>query len=166
MTVVADGVKNIGVEQIVKLVLTVMRLYLGAWMIINGLNHWLPIFPQPLGSFPQSNALLVVLIESGLFSLVKAIEVVGGVFLVLGWFVPLALVMLLPVSIVVFYNDAILKQRWNRIFYMGTGCMYSNLILMAWYVRYYLPMMTFKTELGSLQDLKKLPSIFSSKDVG
>ena len=51
-------------------------------MLVNGLNHWLRIFPQPLGSTPEDSALLVTLIQTGLFGVVKAVEVVGGVLLI------------------------------------------------------------------------------------
>jgi uncharacterized membrane protein YphA (DoxX/SURF4 family) len=163
MALLVGGIKH-NAGRVGALLMTLGRLYLGAWMIINGLNHWLPIFPQPLGSFPKSSSLLIVLIESGLFGLVKAVEVVGGVMLVSGRFVPLALVMLLPVSTVVFYNDAVLQLRWNRIFYMGTGCLYLNLILMLGYLRYYLPMLSYQSDLGTIQDLKKLPAIFRADD--
>lgn len=141
-----------------ELLLAIARLQLGAWMIVNGLNHWLPIFPQPLGSTPLAQQLLVALIESNLFSLVKLIEVAGGVLLIFNLYVPLALVMLLPVSIVVFYFDAVLQLRWNRVLYMGVLCMYLNIILLFAYLRYYFPMLTPTSHIGSWADLKRLPA--------
>jgi uncharacterized membrane protein YphA (DoxX/SURF4 family) len=158
------GMPSVG--RVVWLAMSAMRLLLGAWMVINGLNHWLPIFPQPMGSFPLSNQLIVTLIETGLFGLVKAVELVGGIMLIADRFVPLALVLLLPMSVVVFYNDAVLQHRWDRVIYMGVDCFYMNVILMLGYIRYYLPMMTFKSELGTLQDLKKLPTIFQAPKTG
>ncbi|OYU41939.1 MAG: hypothetical protein CFE44_26905, partial [Burkholderiales bacterium PBB4] len=50
-----------------RLTLHAMRLYLGAWMVINGLNHWLPIFPQPFGGNPLSQLYLTSLVDTGLF---------------------------------------------------------------------------------------------------
>lgn len=139
-----------------ELLVTLARLQLGGWMIVNGLNHWLPIFPQPLGSAPLAQQLLVALIESGLFGVVKAIEVIGGVLLVFDLYVPLALVALLPVSVVVYYFNAILQQRWNQLLYMGVMCFYLNVILMAAYLRYYLPMLAPRSPCGSWHDLKRL----------
>jgi uncharacterized membrane protein YphA (DoxX/SURF4 family) len=140
-----------------ELLLTAARLQLGAWMIVNGLNHWLPIFPQPLGSTVDSQRLLVALIESGLFDLVKAVEVVGGILLILNLYVPLALLMLLPISIVVYYFDAVLQQRWNRILYMGVLCFYINLALLVAYVRYYFPMLTPWSQPGTWRDVAGIP---------
>jgi hypothetical protein len=100
----------------------------------------------------------VALIESNLFSLVKVIEVIGGVLLIFNLYVPLALVMLLPVSIVVFYFDAVLQLRWNRILYMGVLCMYLNIILLFAYLRYYFPILTPTSSIGSWRDLARLPA--------
>jgi uncharacterized membrane protein YphA (DoxX/SURF4 family) len=144
------------------LLLTLARILLGAWMVVNGLNHFLPIFPQPLGSFPKSSELQIALIESGLFDVVKSVEVLGGAMLILNRFVPLALVLLMPVSTVVYYNDAVLQHRWNRLLYMGTGCFYLNIILLVAYSRHYLPMLSFRADFCRLSDLKRLSEIFKS----
>ncbi|MGD9843075.1 MAG: DoxX family protein [Steroidobacteraceae bacterium] len=154
------------VELVVKLVLTGMRLLLGAWMFLQGLNHFIHLYPQPMGSWPQASALLVTLIDTGLFDVVKMVEIVGGVLLLTGWFVPLALVILMPISTVVFYNDAVLQHRIARVFYLGTGCMYMNVILLVAYIRYYIPMMSCHSSLGHVRDFKKLPEIFRADSGG
>jgi uncharacterized membrane protein YphA (DoxX/SURF4 family) len=141
-----------------ELLITVARLQLGGWMIVNGLNHWLPIFPQPMGSAPRAQHLLVGLIESGLFGLVKIVEVIGGVLLIFNLYVPLALVILLPISVIVYYFNAVLQLRWSQILYMGTLCLYLNVILMFAYLRYYLQMLTPWSEIGSWRDLAEIPS--------
>lgn len=146
---------------VVNLVLVAARILLGAWMIINGLNHFTPIFPQPLGGNTDSATLMVTLIESGLFGVVKVIEIIGGLLLIFNRFVPLALVMLLPVSAVVYYNAAVLSGRWSLIFYMGTGCFYLNLLVMCGYLKHYLPMLRANAEMGSLSEFRELPSIFN-----
>ena len=55
-----------------------VRLLFAAWMIPAGLNHFVPLFPQPMGTQPLSNELVVALIDSHLFDLVKAVELVVG----------------------------------------------------------------------------------------
>ena len=147
-----------------ELIITAMRLQLGAWMIVNGLNHWLPIFPQPMGSSPDAQRLLVGLIESGLFDLVKAAELVGGVLLILDLYVPFALVILLPISVVVFYFNAILQQRWNQVLYMGVLCMYFNIALLLAYIHYYLPMLAPRSRNSSWRDLAKIPAALTGRD--
>lgn len=146
-----DGITNI--------LLAAGRILLGAWMVVNGLNHWFPIFPQPISPIPHSSALMVVLIESGLFGLVKVVEVIGGVMLLINRFVPLALVALLPVSAIIYYNAAVLHGKWNWLFYMGNDCLYLNLLVMCGYLKHYLPMLRPDAEMGSLRDFKQLPSV-------
>ena len=52
-------------------VVTLMRLFLGAWMIVSGYSYWAPHFglppgfPQPLGTLEPSNQMLVTMIEIG-----------------------------------------------------------------------------------------------------
>jgi len=154
-----------------RLTLTLMRLTLGAWMINSGLSHWLtnwgfpPIFPQPLGSLPASNQMLVTLIETGVFDVVKACELLAGVLLLLDLFVPFALAMTLPISFMVFYNAIVLNLRYSLIFStsMSVLCLYMNVILILAYLRYYLPMLSCRASLGSLEDFKQLPTVFASR---
>jgi uncharacterized membrane protein YphA (DoxX/SURF4 family) len=149
------------VRKIVVYSITVLRLWLGAWMVVNGLNYWLPIFPQPLGSQPLASQLLVTMIETGMFDVAKAVEVIGGLLLLAGRFIPLALAMLLPVSAIVFFNGGILQDRldvfWFRgLPYMGTMTLYINLILIFAHIRYYLPIFTQRTQPGHISDWKEL----------
>ena len=122
-----------------------LRLGFAAWLIPAGLNHFFPLFPQPLGNQPESTALIVALIDTGLFTLVKAVELFAGLCLLFGWRVPLALVLQLPVSFNVWYWDVPL-QGWDSISaYYGWGVLGANVLLMlAWY-HSYLPLLTPKT---------------------
>ncbi len=147
-----------------RLVLTIMRLYLGAWMVINGLNHWLPIFPQPYGGTEMSQLFITSLADTGLFGIAKAIEVIGGFLLIFNLFTPLALAILLPVSAMVYFNATYLTGRWFTVWtdngiYMGTVCLYFNLILMIPYFRYYVPMLSMRSSVGSFSDLGLLSRI-------
>lgn len=149
-------------------VITFFRCMLGAWMIVNGVNHLLPmvglpnIYPQPLGTFHLSNVMLVSMIETGLFDYVKVAELLVGLCLVFNRFVPLALVIGLPLGLVVFYNSIALNLRFERIFsfYMAVWCTYMNVVLLLAYIKYYLPMLQYKAPVGKLKDLCLLRSIF------
>ncbi|MFU1945603.1 DoxX family protein [Bordetella avium] len=152
-----------------QLVIALMRLYLGAWMVVSGASYWLhqlgyqPIFPQPFGTLPASNKMLITLVEVGLFNLVKTLEIVGGLFLIGNIFVPLGLLILFPISGMVFYNAVFLNQRYEGIFsltYMGTLCLYMNVVLLLAYIKHYLPMLALNARSGSLSDIKRLPEIF------
>jgi hypothetical protein len=154
------------------LLITFFRTFLGGWMIVGGLNTVLPwfgfshIFPQPLGTLHLSNVMLVSMLETGLMNYVKVFEVIVGVCLVFNRFVPLALLIGLPIGLVVFYNSIALNYRYERLFsfYMSVWCVYMNIILCFAYIKYYIPMLRFKTPVGKLEDLKLLGTIFKSEE--
>ncbi|WP_240939391.1 DoxX family protein [Diaphorobacter sp. HDW4A] len=154
------------------LIITFFRLMLGAWMIVNGLNHLLPmwglpnIYPQPLGTLHLSNVMLVTMIETGLFDYVKVAELLVGLCLVFNRFVPLALVIALPLGLVVFYNSIVLNLRFERIFsfFMAVWCTYMNIVLLLAYIKYYIPMLQFKAPVGKIEDLRQIKNIFGSDE--
>lgn len=154
------------------LIITFFRCMLGAWMIVNGINHLLPmvglpnIYPQPLGTLHLSNVMLVSMIETGLFDYVKIAELLVGLCLVFNRFVPLALLIALPLSLVVFYNSIVLNLRFERVFsfYMAVWCTYMNIILILAYIRYYIPMLQYKAPVGKVEDLRLIGQIFKSDD--
>lgn len=166
-----NGLNNIKFDltTFCQLIISFFRLYLGAWMVVSGASYWLhqlgfqPIFPQPFGTLPDSSKMLITFVEIGMFDLVKTLEIVGGLFLICNVFVPLGLVILFPISGMVFYNAVFLNQRYDGLLsvtYMGTACLYMNVILLLAYIRYYLPLLSFNTTTGRLADLKRLPEIF------
>lgn len=164
----------LGADTAWKVGVTLARLFLGAWMVNSGFSYWAqklglpPAFPQPLGSLPLSNQMLVTMIEIGLFDFVKTIEILGGLCMIFGVLVPAATLVLLPVSAIVFFNAVVLNQRTDRLFdvtYMGVSCLYMNLFVALAYIRYYLPMLSLRSTPGSLGDLGRLPEILG-KDAG
>lgn len=153
-----------------RLIITFFRVFLGAWMIVSGWNHVGPllgfpyVFPQPLGNLHLSNVMMVSLIEVGLFDLVKILEVLAGICLLFNRFVPLAVAASLPVSYIVFHNSIVLNLRYERLFstYMSVWCLYMNIILCFAYLKNFLPLLKYKTDMGTLSDLKKVKSIFDN----
>ncbi len=82
-----------------KVVPTAARIFLGLVFTVFGLNfffHFLPTPPSP----PQAAAFAGALFGSGyFFPLLKSIEVVSGLLLLSGLFVPLALAVLAPIIV-------------------------------------------------------------------
>lgn len=95
--------------------LALMRGFLGLFLAANGLNfwfHWLPIDPP---ASEAANRLMDGLVFSGLFEVVKFVELGAGLLLLANRFVPLALVMMLPLTAVIVYVDMVLIgsiQTW------------------------------------------------------
>jgi predicted SnoaL-like aldol condensation-catalyzing enzyme len=76
-----------------------VQFFFGGWFLAHGLNHWLHFFPRPSGSSPISKELIDALNHSGIFPVVKAIEVVTGIMFLLNRFVPLAVIAAFPVAL-------------------------------------------------------------------
>jgi uncharacterized membrane protein YphA (DoxX/SURF4 family) len=83
----------------------IARILLGAVFFVFGLNGFLGFLPMP--PMPgEAGAFLGALVSAKFLPVVKAIEVVAGLMLLTGRFVPLALLLLAPivVSIVLFHG--------------------------------------------------------------
>ena len=90
-----------------------VRLVYAAWMIPAGVNHFIRLYPQPTGNRPLSTEVFLALLDSGLFTLVKATELVAGLAVLLGFRLPLMLLAVLPVSFTVWYWDTELQGWWT-----------------------------------------------------
>jgi uncharacterized membrane protein YphA (DoxX/SURF4 family) len=121
------------------------RLVFAAWMVPSGLNHFIRLFPQPMGSQPLSHELIVALLDSGLFDLVKAVELAAGLCLLTGFYAPLALVVSMPVSFCVFFWDAPLEGWGSRAAIFGYSVFGTNLLLCLAYVKSYRSMFAIRS---------------------
>jgi uncharacterized membrane protein YphA (DoxX/SURF4 family)/uncharacterized membrane protein YhaH (DUF805 family) len=130
-----------------------VRLLFAAWMIPAGLNHFLPLFPQPMGSQPLSMELIVALLDSRLFDLVKAVELIAGIGVLFGFFTPLVLLICLPVSFGVFYWDAPLEGWSSGAAIFGYATLLCNVLLCLAYHKYYRPMLTVRATVTERKQL-------------
>ena len=117
-----------------------VRLVYAAWMIPAGLNHFVRLYPQPTGNQPLSTEVFVALLDSGLFTLVKAVELLAGVAVLLGFRLPLMLIAVLPVSFTVWYWDTELQGWWTGSAVYGWAVLGCNLVLCLAYRESYRPM--------------------------
>lgn len=130
-----------------------VRLIFAAWMIPAGLNHFLPLFPQPMGTQPLSMELIVALLDSHLFDLVKAVELIAGVGLLFGFYTPLALLICMPISFGVFYWDAPLEGWGSGAAIFGYAVLLCNTLLLLAYYRSYRPMFTLRAQVSERAQL-------------
>jgi hypothetical protein len=97
-------------SQTIRVSVVTARILLGLVFFIFGLNfflHFLPMGPQPDGKAGQ---FLGGLFQSGyIFQLIKSIEVLSGALLIAGFFVPLVLVVLFPLSLNIFLFHSVLE---------------------------------------------------------
>ena len=83
-----------------KHVYTGARILLGLIFFVFGLNGFLNFIPQPPMEDPTVLAFMGGLMGSGyFFPVLKATEVICGALLLANWYVPLALVILAPITL-------------------------------------------------------------------
>jgi len=95
-----------------KQLVLVGRLVFGAWMLANGANHfWLGLWPEPTGHEPLAMQLMAALVHSRLIDVAMTIELVGGALILAGFFVPLALCIVMPISTCALFWALILDHQ-------------------------------------------------------
>jgi uncharacterized membrane protein YphA (DoxX/SURF4 family) len=91
--------RSIAMNTIRRYLPTAARLFLGLVFTVFGLNFFLHFLPMPAAP-PRAAAFAGALFASGyFFPLLKTTEVVAGVLLLTGRFVPLALAVLAPIVV-------------------------------------------------------------------
>ena len=81
--------------------------------------------------------MFTALLDSGLFTFVKATELVAGIAVLLGFRLPLLLIMVLPVSFNVWYWDTELQGWWTGSAIYGWSVLSCNVLLcLAYWPRY------------------------------
>lgn len=87
------------------------RIVLGLIYFVFGLNFFLHFLPTPPSSGGVADAFVGGLFQSGyFFPMLKGIEVILGAFLLIRLFVPLTLVILMPISLNIFLFHAFLSS--------------------------------------------------------
>ncbi|HEY6458063.1 MAG TPA: DUF805 domain-containing protein [Steroidobacteraceae bacterium] len=115
-----------------KYAIWLVRLWYAAWMIPAGLEHFIHIFPQPgyYTTRPLAHEMLFALLDSHLFDVVKAVEMLTGIAVLLGFFTPLMLLVCMPVAFCVFWWDAPLSA-WNYGSIMAGGRVLASDVLLC-----------------------------------
>ena len=89
------------------------RILLGLAFLVFGLDFYFHFMPMP-ETMPtdEGMAFLEALMNTGyLFQLVKGIEIVAGILLIAGFFVPLALLLLAPIVVNITLYHAVLDTN-------------------------------------------------------
>jgi putative oxidoreductase len=126
--------------------LTFVRVYLGAFNLISGLNFFLLIWPQPIPADPTGLAYMQSTMHLGLFQMAKVLETVGGFCLLFDICVPFALVLLFPVSATVLVMNVFFATL-AHVRASGARNFIFHLLLFAAYARYYFPLLKPRAEM-------------------
>ncbi len=120
-----------------KQLVLVGRVIFGAWMLANGANHFfLALWPIPPGHEPLAIQLMSALVHSRLFDVAMAIQLIAGVLILTGLFVPVALCVVMPISTCALYWSVILDhQPLGAVLALAAFAL--NGVLMLAYFDYY-----------------------------
>ena len=130
-----------------------VRLVFAAWMVPAGLNHFYPLFPQPMGNRPLSTELITALLDSHQFDLTKAVELLAGLAVLTGLYAPLLLVICMPVSFCVWYWDTPLQGWGSASSIFGWAVLVSNVALCLSYLGTYRAMLAARVTARGGQNL-------------
>ena len=125
-----------------------VRLIFAAWMIPAGLNHFIPLFPQPMGNQPLSTELITALLDSHMFDMTKAVELLAGLAVLTGFYAPLMVIVCMPVSFCVWYWDVPLQGWSSGSAIYGWAVLVCNLVLCLSYVDSYRAMLAPRADAG------------------
>ena len=114
-----------------------MRVVFGAWMLINGANHFfLSLYPGPVGHEPLAVQLMAALVHSRMYDVAMAIQLVTGALILTGFLVPVALCVVMPISTCAVYWSVVLDhQPLGAVLALAAFAL--NGLLMLAYVDYY-----------------------------
>jgi hypothetical protein len=117
-----------------------LQVYLGAFNFASGLNYFVRIWLQPIPADPIGFAYMHVTLQLGMFQFAKVIETLAGFCLIADIFVPLALVVLFPITMTVFIMDTFFATL-AHVEVSGARNFAFHVLLLAAYGRYYLGML-------------------------
>ncbi len=121
------------------------RVILGGMFLVFGLNHFLKFIPMPDKTLPDAATEFgKILFTTGYLDVVKVLEVVGGLLVLSGRFVPLGLVLLTPVAVNILLFEVYLVGEGGPGVALVTLC-----VLLIWaYRSHFAALFTMKPKIG------------------
>ncbi len=88
------------------------RIVFGAWMLINGANHFfLHLYPEPVGHTPLAIQLMTALKDGWMLDVAMVIQLVAGALILVGVLVPVAICVVMPISVCAAFWAVILEHQ-------------------------------------------------------
>jgi uncharacterized membrane protein YphA (DoxX/SURF4 family) len=127
--------------------IAVLRILFGVHFLFNGTNYIFHYVDIPKPPNEMANLLVDTMQASGLFWFAKGGEVLSGLMLITGQWVPLALMIAFPISVNILYVDVALT---GVPFYAFLGILNFlwNAGLMYAYFKYYRPFLVRESTPG------------------
>ena len=120
-----------------KIAVLIVRILFGGLMVFSSLNFFFNFIPQEMPGgevqkFAQGMDAAVYM-----FPLIKIVELVVGLALISGFFIPLATVVLFPISLNIFLFHLFLAPEGAAV---GIFILLANLFIAYYYRAYYKPL--------------------------
>ena len=113
------------------------RLIFGAWMLVNGINHFfVPLYAEPTGHTLLATQLMAALTHSKLYDVAMTMQLVGGALILAGVYTPVALCVLMPVSTCAVYWAVVLEHQPLGALLSLVAFGLNGLLMLA-YIDYY-----------------------------
>ncbi|CAN5315151.1 hypothetical protein BH11PLA2_BH11PLA2_52040 [soil metagenome] len=88
------------------------RMVVGLAFTVFSLNYFVPFLTMPMPDLPKpAQDFMAAIAPTGYLTVVKALELIGGLLLLSGRFAPLALVLLTPVAVNIALWDVCLNGK-------------------------------------------------------
>lgn len=131
------------------------QFFFGGWFLAHGANHWLQFFPRPTGSSPIAHELIGALNHSGIFLVVKGLEVITGLMMLANRGVPLAATLAMPVTLSIAMLN-ILGNGDAFSLFVGVIIIALNSLILIGHLDRFLPMLVWRHEGPSTRGLREL----------
>lgn len=119
----------------------VARIVFGAWMVANGVNHFfVTLYPEPAGHEPLAIQLMAAFQHSGMMGVAMTIQLVTGALILVGAYLPVALCVVMPVSVVAAFWAVILDHQPVEAA-LALAAVALNALLCLAYIDYYRDML-------------------------
>lgn len=119
------------------------RLVFGGWWLFSGLMHFLWPELQPLGDEPAAIEFTLALMASGLFDVIKALEVLLGVLILANRAMPLAMPVLIPINAVIIYWNFVLDEGMVEWTFGALSILFNAILVWPWR-RYFWPLFVWR----------------------
>lgn len=115
-------------------ILLAIRYFFGGHALVSGLNHYFTFIPEIIPKDPEIAARFISsLIDSGLYDLVKVTEILCGLSLLTGLFMPLALALEMPITIIICYLSLFIAPTPRSLYSGPREVLFNAVLLLAYW---------------------------------
>jgi riboflavin transporter len=123
-----------------------LRIVFGVHLVYSGVAYLFGYEPAAMVQvLPGAGQFLALLDQIGMYPYVKYLEIVVGMMLLANRWVPLALVLEMPVSLMIFFLNVVVEHKSRHLF-TGPQELFLNASLLLAYGGYYTPFLRMKAE--------------------